>query len=109
MRLVHAPPQKCARKLARGEVKRCMARGRVLVGYHVACPACGWVASHLREHHDFLEGPWDRTAYELVDEVTGAKTTTIVHHPMTLTAMTPLRCPRCAALITIIDNAIEAA
>ncbi len=46
--------RQCPRKMRPGEVKRVPLRGG-LVGYHVACPSCGFVASYLREEALFKE------------------------------------------------------
>jgi hypothetical protein len=50
--LTVASYQKCSRLLAKGEVKRVMQRGP-LVGYFLACPACGFSASYLEDDAGF--------------------------------------------------------
>ncbi len=54
--LTHASYQKCSRTLERGEVKRVMQRGP-LVGYFLACPACGFSASYLHDAVGYVEDP----------------------------------------------------
>lgn len=49
-----APHAACPRKLKPGEVKRVSLTGP-LVGYHVACPGCRFVASYLKEEAGFVE------------------------------------------------------
>jgi hypothetical protein len=46
----------CPRDMVRGQVKRCMHRGP-LVGYYIACPACGFKATYLDEDVGFIEEP----------------------------------------------------
>lgn len=110
MRIVHAPAQKCVRALRPGEVKRCMARGPTLVGYSVACPACGGIYSYLNERHAFVEGAWTKSRYEFVrdEDDDRGPAATMVEHPATLSASTPLTCLACRRTITIAENAIEA-
>lgn len=67
--LTFASFQKCSRELERGEVKRCMQRGPLpLVGYFLACPACGYSASYLDCEVGFVEEPVeiDGLAYKRV-------------------------------------------
>lgn len=52
--LTLASYQTCSRKLVRGQVKRVLQRGP-LIGYFIACPACGFVASYLHDECDFAE------------------------------------------------------
>jgi hypothetical protein len=54
--LVAAAYQRCSRTLGEGEVKRVSGRGP-LVGYFLACPACGFVASYLHDAAGFEEEP----------------------------------------------------
>lgn len=49
------PATTCARKLKPGQVKRVPADARYLVGYHVACPGCGYSAPCLKEEGGILE------------------------------------------------------
>lgn len=48
------PHTTCARKLKPGQVKRVTLAGP-LIGYHIACPGCRFVASYLKEEAGFLE------------------------------------------------------
>lgn len=52
--LTVAAYQKCTRLLVKGEVKRVMQRGP-LVGYFIACPACGFSASYLHDEVTYVE------------------------------------------------------
>lgn len=54
--LTFASFQKCSRELVRGELKRVVQRGP-LVGYFMACPACGFSASYLESECGFIEEP----------------------------------------------------
>ncbi len=54
--LTVAAHKTCSRTLGRGEVKRVSGRGP-LVGYFLACPACGFVASYLHDACGFTEVP----------------------------------------------------
>lgn len=49
-----APFNRCPRKLSKGEVKR-VPKGGQLVGYHVGCPGCGFVAPYLAEEAGWVE------------------------------------------------------
>lgn len=55
--LVSVAATACAQRLRPGEVKRCMARRDPLVGYHLACPGCGFVASYLDSDVGYVEEP----------------------------------------------------
>lgn len=66
--LTIAAYQKCSRLLAKGEVKRVMQRGP-LVGYFIACPACGFSASYLDDACGYIEqhlSPKERIPHRLV-------------------------------------------
>lgn len=52
----------CSRELAKGQVKRCMQRGP-LVGYYIACPGCGFIATYLHEDVGYVETPTDPLTY----------------------------------------------
>lgn len=54
MKLVQVGREVCARSLAPGQVKRHPLTGPALMGYFVACPACGFRALHDDEA-GFLE------------------------------------------------------
>lgn len=54
--LTAAAYHKCTRELAKGEVKRCVQRGP-LIGYFMACPACGFSAAYLHDDVDYEEDP----------------------------------------------------
>lgn len=43
--VVMAPENACARRLQPGQVKRHPHKGP-LIGFHIACPGCGYVSSH---------------------------------------------------------------
>lgn len=49
------PAATCARKLRPGQVKRVPADPRYLVGYHVACPGCGFSAPYQVAEAGILE------------------------------------------------------
>lgn len=80
---------RCHRKLVAGQVKRQPQQGP-LVGYWIACPACGAVRPYL------------------------ASETTMIEHnpgvgkPKTLTGMTPTPCQSCTKRIFVSDNQITA-
>lgn len=46
---------KCGLELLPGEVKRCGVRAGTLIGYTIACPACGAIGTHLAEEAGFVE------------------------------------------------------
>lgn len=52
--LTLAAYQKCTRLLEKGEIKRVSQRGP-LVGYFIACPACGFSASYIHDQCGFVE------------------------------------------------------
>lgn len=59
MRVVRRPT-KCVARLAPGEVKRIPVRDtRYLVGYYLACPACGRVQAVPKEEGQFVESGMD--------------------------------------------------
>ncbi len=89
-----AHTQKCARKLARGEVKRVMGRGP-LVGYYIACPACGFSAAYLE---DTLPPGHSCRFVE-----TGADA------PFTLVGITnPPPCYSCHRILRVVDGQLQA-
>lgn len=55
--LVMAPPTACSQRLRPGEAKRCMWRGEEPIGYHLACPGCGFIASYLHSEVGYVEEP----------------------------------------------------
>lgn len=85
-----AHPQRCVRKLARGEVKRLFGAG-ALHGYYVACPWCGFTALWLQGEADFAE---DGTAESSSPKVTGGPALAF-RHPRLVSARAELRCPSC--------------
>jgi hypothetical protein len=48
--------QKCSKLLVAGEVKRVMQSGP-LIGYFLACPACGFACAYLDEACGYVEDP----------------------------------------------------
>jgi hypothetical protein len=52
--LEQVPSRFCPRRLKPGQVKRYMTVGP-LVGYMVACPACGFIEMHMHEVAGFVE------------------------------------------------------
>jgi hypothetical protein len=100
MKLLFAHPQRCPRKLARGEVQRIFARGPLL-GYVVVCPGCGFFASYRHSYAQFVEGPW------VEDLGLGARAfPERFEHPETLTAQALLECLGCGGAIHIVHNEI---
>lgn len=100
--LTVASYKKCARFLARGEVKRNPQRGSILIGYVIGCPACGFSAWINHEScgtqvgAGFVEDP--PTSVVLAPSV-----------PRRIVAMTtPQRCVRCKRTIRIVDGRLEA-
>lgn len=84
--LVSVPATACAQRLRPGEVKRCMARRDPLVGYHLACPGCSFVASYLDSDVGYLEQP----AFPSTP------------HPKVLVGFArPPRCYRCARELSV--------
>lgn len=75
----------CPRKLKAGQIRRVPGRGP-LVGFHIACPGCGFVAPYLREEGGFVE---------LDDEVLVGVTR-------------PPSCVRCRRRIEFRDGRLEA-
>lgn len=49
------PSRFCPRKLKKGQIKRYMSVGP-LVGYMVACPACGFIEMHMKADAGYVEG-----------------------------------------------------
>lgn len=84
-----AAPKACPRQLPRGGVKRVPARGG-LVGFFIACPGCGFVASYLAAEGGFVEVP---------DPVDGT--------PLLIGISTPPPCMRCRRRIALTDGALE--
>lgn len=54
--ITFASYQRCSRTLVKGELKRVMQRGP-LVGYYIACPACGFAQSYLDDEVHYVEQP----------------------------------------------------
>jgi hypothetical protein len=80
---------RCARRLAKGEVKRVPMSG-ALVGYHVACPGCGLVRQYLAE-----EAGWT--------EATDALGVGIIN------ATRPPKCVICRKVIVVIEGRLTVA
>lgn len=94
--LTVASYQKCSRTLAPGEVKRVMQRGP-LVGYFLACPACGFSASYLDEQCGFEEDP-----------PKGVMLHDLRVQRVILSIKTPPRCFRCRRYLRVVDGHLEA-
>jgi hypothetical protein len=94
--LTVASYQKCSRLLDKGEVKRCMQRGP-LVGYYLACPACGFSGVYLDEECDFSEQP---------------PKTEVIHDPAKRRKLVGIgrspSCFRCKRLLRIEEGFLEA-
>lgn len=109
MQLHHAP-EKCPRRLAPGEVRRCMNAGPVLVGYDIACPVCGKSFHYLAGDAKFVEGPFVKAVHHVPedpDRVQAARDVNVTY-PSTLTAERGMTCYGCRRVIHIKDNQIEA-
>lgn len=91
-RLTFASFQKCTRELAKGELKRVVQRGP-LIGYFMACPACGFSASYLDSECGFIER---------AVEVDG------VQYMRAVGVQRPPVCFHCRRLITINGDMFEA-
>lgn len=83
---------KCSRLLQRGELKRCMPRGPVFVGYYICCAGCGFTGVYLHDDCVFEEterkGPRDL--------------------PMIIRIGKPPPCRKCAARIVVQDGELLA-
>lgn len=91
-RVVEVGPLGCHRKMKPGQVKRITARGP-LIGYYLACPACGYRASYLDEACRFEEHP----------ALLGAP------HPRSLTGIgSPPPCLGCKRTLRIVEGYMEA-
>jgi hypothetical protein len=53
--IVQVGGERCGRELRPGEVKRCPLKPPYLVGYAIACPSCGFIATHLDDELQFVE------------------------------------------------------
>lgn len=87
--LTCASYQQCSRTLRRGQVKRVSQRGP-LVGYFLACPACGFSAAYLDDACGFREVPREEGARP-------ARALVGVAHPPT--------CFSCHALLSVEPSA----
>lgn len=86
----------CAQRLQPGEVKRVMQRGP-LIGYFLACPACGFVGSYVDDAVGYVEKPDKSVTLRVGDpqrELLGT------NHPPT--------CFRCRRLLRVADGHLEA-
>lgn len=95
----YAPPMQCSRDLEKGEVKRIVS-GRVLVGYYVACPACGVVVQITERLVEELPLKSVR--------VTRRGSTQAVTRPTAVSSW-PIPCRGCARTITLRGETVEAA
>lgn len=109
MQLHHAP-EKCPRRLAPGDVKRCLPAGPVFVGYDIACPHCSKIFHYLQDDARFIEGPFVKAVHHIPadpDRAEAARDVPVTY-PSTLTAERPMVCYGCRRVIRIKDNQIEA-
>lgn len=82
----------CHRDLKPGNVKRVMWRGP-LVGYYLCCPACAWSATYLESDVGFVELPALAAG---------------PNAPILLAFRSPPACSRCARVLTVRDDYLEA-
>lgn len=88
MGLRYAPARSCPRKLLPGEAKRVPATAP-LVGLFIACPACRFVASYLKEEGGLVEEPGNAG-------------------PELFAIERPPPCLRCRRRITLVDGVLVA-
>lgn len=102
MRIRFVHPQLCTRKLVPGDVKRVFAAGPLL-GYFIACPACGFYGSYLHCEAGFTEiGP------TVGSRGPGAHATEEPYrHPTSLSATHPVVCYGCRRRIVVKDGELE--
>lgn len=94
--LTFAAYQKCSRLLVKGEVKRVMQRGP-LVGYFLACPACGFSASYIEDQCGFVEDPPKTVMMRVGDP-----------QRQLISITNPPRCYKCHRHLRVVDHHLEA-
>ena len=105
MKLVHAHPQRCLRKLVPGMAKRFPSmRGTPAVSYVIACPGCGFSAMYMSGEARFIESvEW--TTREAPD---AKGKLAAVAQPETLSLEGTIRCLACKKDIRIDENDMTA-